>query len=535
MLCTVALHAQVPPFGANIEVRVVNVDVVVTDRAGNLVHNLTQDDFEVLDEGVAQTITNFSEIRPPDVESPKAAAVPEARPRAFVLFIDSASLPPVARRKVLEALTRFIDEQLGPGDQASVVEWGRSLTIAAPLTSDKAILRQALADAGAHASPASAQTALARVQRQCSSSLRMAMSGALPMRIAYEECIGYVRQETQALTLASRSVLSAVDVALTTVAGVDAKKALIVAGAELPADPGADLFQWANDLFARYTRGFGAAHERPDGDVTREQHSRIEELAHRASTRGVTLYLVAGTATSNPNDASATLAVHDSGADFQHKGNTRDAFASLARESGGFAVPTVDALDRALDAIARETASYYAIGYRPGQERRGDRHIVVRTKKKEYVVRARRTYAQPTVDEEVGDRVTANVFREDARSAFAVRIRAGQPQRAARGQYTVPVEIVFPSSLTLLPDGEQLAGGFVVYVSVGNDSGALSGIQRRMQPVRMAKGEEKTFRAEPVLFTATLTMREGENRLSVAVRDQVSNEIGFARATIVAK
>src|SRR5947207_15911391 len=48
----------------SIEVRVVNVDVVVTDRAGNPVTGLTKDDFEILDNGKPQKIQNIYEVRP---------------------------------------------------------------------------------------------------------------------------------------------------------------------------------------------------------------------------------------------------------------------------------------------------------------------------------------------------------------------------------------------------------------------------------------------------------------------------------------
>src|SRR5688572_21745609 len=47
-----------------IEVRVTNIDVVVTDRKGNPVSGLTKDDFELFDNNKQQVITNFYEVRP---------------------------------------------------------------------------------------------------------------------------------------------------------------------------------------------------------------------------------------------------------------------------------------------------------------------------------------------------------------------------------------------------------------------------------------------------------------------------------------
>src|SRR5258705_3057359 len=99
-------RAQVPPRSPvfeSIDVRVVNVDVVVTDGDGKRVLGLTKDDFELFEEKKPQSITNFSEIRlgtpaRPAAE-PRGDVVPasesaEPPPRRFVLFVDNYSLHP---------------------------------------------------------------------------------------------------------------------------------------------------------------------------------------------------------------------------------------------------------------------------------------------------------------------------------------------------------------------------------------------------------------------------------------------------------
>src|SRR5438874_13841651 len=49
---------QQPTF--RVRVDYVEVDIVVTDRQGNLVRDLKKEDFQVLEDGKAQTITAFS-------------------------------------------------------------------------------------------------------------------------------------------------------------------------------------------------------------------------------------------------------------------------------------------------------------------------------------------------------------------------------------------------------------------------------------------------------------------------------------------
>ena len=48
-----------PPYIETLEVRINNIDAVVTDRAGNPVTGLARSDFEVLEEGKPQRIQHF--------------------------------------------------------------------------------------------------------------------------------------------------------------------------------------------------------------------------------------------------------------------------------------------------------------------------------------------------------------------------------------------------------------------------------------------------------------------------------------------
>src|SRR3982751_3934822 len=84
------LHAQLVE---RIEVRVANIDVVVTDRSGAPVHGLTKEDFELFESGKPQTITNFSEVRADAAESTDVA--PLAAPSN-----EAARLPAAGRHIV---------------------------------------------------------------------------------------------------------------------------------------------------------------------------------------------------------------------------------------------------------------------------------------------------------------------------------------------------------------------------------------------------------------------------------------------------
>ena len=65
----------VPPVTFAVEVAYVEVDAIVSDKAGEPVHDLTREDFVVLEDGKPQTIELFTRIDIP-YERPEPAAPP---------------------------------------------------------------------------------------------------------------------------------------------------------------------------------------------------------------------------------------------------------------------------------------------------------------------------------------------------------------------------------------------------------------------------------------------------------------------------
>jgi hypothetical protein len=105
----------------------VQLRAVVTDKNGQLVDNLKQDDFEVLENGQPQSVGLFSLERiqkgssSPVASDRKSVAVPDqpgpshvsAKPvRTIVLFVDTLHLSSVSFLRAKQQLKRFVDEQI---------------------------------------------------------------------------------------------------------------------------------------------------------------------------------------------------------------------------------------------------------------------------------------------------------------------------------------------------------------------------------------------------------------------------------------
>jgi VWFA-related protein len=120
-----------PPVTFKVEVEYVEVDAVVTDKNGSVVHGLGRDDFEVYEDGKRQRIDLFSFVDlPVEHTGNRREKVPESdvqtnrgteTARVFVIVLDDLLTSPRSSVLVTAAARRFIQDHLAASDQAAVV------------------------------------------------------------------------------------------------------------------------------------------------------------------------------------------------------------------------------------------------------------------------------------------------------------------------------------------------------------------------------------------------------------------------------
>lgn len=139
-------------FGEEIDVRVVNLEVVVEDRSGNRVHGLEADDFRIFVDGVEIGVDYFTEIlesravESRDGEAPPAIGDGDSVPTNYLLFVDDDHTHVTFRRPVVRGFANQL-ANLGLRDQvAVVVQSRRRLQVLSPFTTDRRRTRAALAE-----------------------------------------------------------------------------------------------------------------------------------------------------------------------------------------------------------------------------------------------------------------------------------------------------------------------------------------------------------------------------------------------------
>jgi VWFA-related protein len=172
-----AARSQRPTF--EVESDLVVVDAVVRDRKGNLVGDLTKNDFKIYEDNVPQELVTFSleniPLGPPPASAPPASTPadaattptvpvkpapavinlglnPDAPPkkedlqgkRLVILFFDLSSLGTEDLIRSVDTAHSFIERQAGPQDLVAVATYNNILELVQDFTNDKDLLLKTL-------------------------------------------------------------------------------------------------------------------------------------------------------------------------------------------------------------------------------------------------------------------------------------------------------------------------------------------------------------------------------------------------------
>lgn len=142
----------------HVTTRMVLVDTVVLDKAGNPVKGLKADDFTVTEGGVRQRIASFSErisesappapppVLPPHVTTNRPV-VPHTNAEdstVAVLLLDGLNTPPQDQIYVKQQMLKFLAKQYDPNTKLAVIALTNKLTVLQDFTQDPLLLRSAL-------------------------------------------------------------------------------------------------------------------------------------------------------------------------------------------------------------------------------------------------------------------------------------------------------------------------------------------------------------------------------------------------------
>ena len=378
-----AAPQEPPPVTFRVEVNYVEVDAVVTDAQGRLVTDLSQADFEILEDGRPQKIDAFALVNLPieRLERPLFAAAPiepdvqantAQEGRIYTIVLDDLHTSFTNTPRVRRFLREFIERNFGANDLAAVVYTSGRAIAGQEFTNNRRLLLEAIDRFSGRRLRSEAleiSDALNRNDRDPSDERSLQRLDPLEMERAHE----------------ARSMLSSVrDLAAFLEAIRGRRKSMLLISEGISYNiydmfnnsSAGIILQQANDAVAAATRANVAIYA-----VDPRGLSAFEEgIEVSGSPAGVT-----------PSQFSVTGSLQDS------LRLSQQSLQVLAEETGGFAAINRNDFSTAFERVVRENSTYYVLGYYPANDRRDGRfrRIEVRVTRPGLQVRSRRGYVAP--------------------------------------------------------------------------------------------------------------------------------------------
>jgi VWFA-related protein len=546
-----ANHAQQPPRSTGTVtagVTAVLVDIVVRDKRGEPVRDLTQADFEVTEDGVPQTIGSFTPIfdgqqtttpetvaaAPPADASPAVGSPPpiSAGPAITALVFDR--LTPEARQLAVQAAQSYLEgRQEAPG-YIGIFGVDLALTSYAPFTRSAHVLRQALATVASRAStgfnnPEQQQRQVDASRRAEAAGAAVASAGAVSgpgagaamgttagdeqlARIEANMLEAFDVMEREQQGYATTNALFAI---ISTLGKLPGRKSLVLFSEGIAIPPAVQrLFLGVIDAANRanvaiYTMdaaGLRAASEQTE----------IGNAVNKAASRGIN----SGYTPRGADNGPLTRVLENN--EYVLRSDPHTGFGELAQGTGGLVFDNTNNLRQGFDRVESDQRNYYVVGYTPTNNAFDGRFrtIQVKVNRPGVTVAARKGYF--AVRDAGGLPVNSweapalgAVERKPVPNAFPIRAAAMLfPERDRPG--LVPVVVDFATApLTFQPaaDGKTYTSDFAVLVRFLDQHNRVARkvsqhyeVNGPIANLERAKRGEVVFYREPELPAGVYTM-----------------------------
>jgi VWFA-related protein len=529
-------------FSDSLDVQGVNLQVVVTDKRGNLVPGLSAADFVLRVDGREIPLEYFAEIQEgqavaapaapvaaepvgsPAVPSPPALAAGEALGNNYLVFVDEPFSPLVLRNEALKALSREV-ATLRPQDRMALVTFdGRRITVLAPWTAAGEPLRRLLERLSNQKGGLAAS----------SLTFRDLDPAADRMLDVYGNNINRAF-ETQPIAsllpdggVTPESASTMIDVAMAKRELQLIQKAVGAASASLrafSAAPGRKVLLllsggWRYDQVAANAGGW----ERVTQFLgLRDGVDLLRPLMDTGNLLGFTIYPVHLThgAGGLPSAAERREALNPGarmGQILNHAVSQGSLVMTAAETGGKLLLP---GRNRHLAKVLDDTTSYYWLGFtHAGDDRRHDLKVEVR--RPGLRVRSRSSFVPLSRQARVAMELESALMTGHAEGMGALGVSVGELRKVGMRGAELPVTVRVPAEkLTLVPQSGRYVGRLELRIGTLDDDGDRSDVP--VLPIEISQPQAPqpgTF----VRYDATLQLRYAPQDVQFVLYDLLSGE-----------
>lgn len=529
----------------------VQVDAVVTDKNGQPVTDLTAEDFELLEDGRPQKITNFAYIdfgsratdptpmrreANPVIPMPPRRVEPGRARRIIAVVVDDLSLSFESTAFVRDGLRKFVRDAVGPEDLVAIVRTSAGVGALQQFTTDKRQLYAAIERIRWYPLGRGGISAFAPIRRDL---LRNGPNN--PSDDARSAQTNGAATESSLARPSSEQALDEFREEIFTVGTLGALNFVIRGLRELPGRKAVVLVSDGVPIFNR------------SGESTRvlDALRRLIDLANRASVviytvdaRGLpTLGLTAADEVGGMGPEEIERSLSDRRLSYFESQNGLN---YLAQQTGGLFIRNTNDIAKGIHRVLEDQRGYYLLGYRPDEStfdqagRRRYHRIVVKVRRTGLRVRSRTGFYGVT-DEEArpvrrtrSEQLMAALTSPFASGGVDLRLTSIFLADPKFGPVMRSLLLINGGELTwkLEADGWSKSVMDIWAITFDADGKPVSETNRTY--TMRARGELlETLRKNGLIYTMNVPIKKpGAYQLRVAVRDAASERIGSANRFI---
>ncbi len=521
-----------PTFSESVEVRVLNLDVDVSDGKGNPVTDLKREDFTLKIGGKVVPIDYFALVDDGTLHAPDlATATPEQTlaaykkgeeayvPRNFLVYVDLGYLPAGLRNRSLNAI-RDLATRLGPNDAMRVVVFNRIPTVLVDWTTSKEVAMSALSQIETKG------VGMSRLQTQ-TQTLAM-IDGMGQGRRNLNSRMQLARQYAQEVGSEIETMIGSIQSELVTLTPLNGKKAFLFLSGGFEYQPGFVMAQYAA----------GSLPSLSNFNV-REISTRLETMIRKANADQITFYTVDatgltadGTSAAEGSPVTNIIAIENRpNLRFQAQQDRQNGLQQMATETGGLALLNTNDFQKGLTRIYQQVSTYYTLGVTLSKlGLTGYQDVKVTVNRPGVTVRARKGFEPLSESQKVANRARATMETDLSYTAIPATIQTA-PATKDKKYYILPITVMVPASaLTFVPDGDKEVARAEFYIGSTDDKGGSSDLNRQETTFQVPAGKAK---GDAMLrYAVQLQTKKGNYRIVVNVRDSASGKMGTARANV---
>jgi VWFA-related protein len=516
--------AQRQGFAAELDVEVVNVDIFVTDKKGTPITDLTQADFEILEDKKKVNVTNFYVADPMDAADPDRLKI--------VVYVDNFNSRKANRDAVLEALSSFLEGKMAEGGyEVMIASHDAFVRIRQELTSDFAEVRASLeeimnddADGGRYDEmvlrlPTSSRGSSSGVgaggdataQGQGSQGGVAGATAAAGAGSQANEGLNQLKTYAATVFQDTHATLDAFDFFLRSLARFSGRKALFYISDGLVMVP-VDSMRASAEIQTQILDQF-------------DMSTRYSDLAALANTNRVTLYPI------NSPVVDATGA-GSRGRDVSNLSR----FAELwADSTAGDYVSTKRDIETFLGEVSSDFGYGYSLGFAPRDRTENAYHdLRVRLKRKGVKVRHRSGYFYRSPQERFGEQTRGAILLGSSENLHGVELLTDSVEANGDGSYNVSLILQVPiESLTLIENQGVHEASAIISIALLTSQGGMAPVQYLQVPLQIPEADLEVALQSLYAGRVNVRLPEGPQQVALGLWDRAAGEISFLKQELM--